>query len=103
MTTYISSRCGLLGDAPLPKCTHHEGSIPYITWEEGTGTFEISLSNLDDPGDYLRRLAHQLTAFAHELDAATGKREPTGYDAPVLAEQPIPYALNERKAAEMHQ
>lgn len=86
MTNYISARLGILGDEALPSCRLN-GSSAYIEFEQDSATFEISLANHPDPGDYLRRLAHQLTALAHDVDAARDQHEPSGYDAP------IPYVL----------
>jgi hypothetical protein len=86
------------GDAPMPLCRITDGGTPAIRWE-GTGLFadvDLLLGNVDDPGDYLRRLGHVLTAFGHEVDAARDQREPKGYDAPVGH-------FDERAAAEMHQ
>lgn len=99
MSTYISARLGLTGDAPLPKCYMGgtDASLPILEWEdEHYNTFEVTFARLDDPAPYLRSLAHRLNALAAEVDADRDQREPKGYDAPVGH-------FDERAAAEMHQ
>jgi len=64
------------GDAPLPVCSM-SGRIPIIEWRMGLHRLEISLGGANNPGDYLRRLARQLTAFSFDVDAAREQREPS--------------------------
>ena len=64
------------GDAPLPVCSM-SGRIPIIEWNMGLHRLEISLGSVTDPGDYLRRLARQLTAFSFDVDAEREQREPS--------------------------
>lgn len=82
MTTYLAAHVGLTGNAPLPKCylggTFRD--IPVMEWRDPD--FYVSFARLDDPAAYLRDLAHALTALAHEVER--GRRQPTGYAAPVV-------------------
>lgn len=95
------------------------GPIAALVWG---GDLKVLVSSTHPhQADLLREWAHRLNALAADVDRFRGHRQPEGYAAPVVthvggcnelcdgdshclvAEQPIPYALDERKAAEMHQ
>lgn len=96
MTNAMSVKLAPVGESPMPttRITNAGQPIPVISWEseDGWQTVEIVLGNHPDPGRYLRDLAHQLTAFAHEADAARDQRQPRGYCCPMCT--PVPYAIN---------
>ena len=49
---------------------------PVVAFGDFPARVEVLLGNVDDPADFLRRLARTLTAFAHEVDVAREQRMP---------------------------